>query len=242
MGADPAQKTVCANLPNEEGAISICREVAAPTLSEITKLIISKPDAIEAGLVHLDSDLFIPSVGEIDLVGASKNQLVMVSIFGELTADHLGKAAGIRQWTQENATVLKRVYLSDSQKEFAPRILFLCSEVDGRALLLMKMIANLPLEIYRYRCLESGGQRWLTIEKVSEAKKAAPGRGDLSRPHPHSSNSRQRQAKLPSQLNIELTDEEIGEFFDGAPDLENPEFGDIITHDESTFQGPYFNS
>ena len=237
MGADPAQKPIHldANLPNGEGAISICREVAAPVLSEITKLIIGKPDAIEAGLVHLDSDLFIPSVGEIDFVGASKNQLVMVSIFGELTADHLGKAAGIRQWTQENATVLKRVYLVDSHREFSPRILFLCSEVDGRAILLMKMIADLPLEIYRYRCLESGGQRWLAIEKVSEAKKA-------TQPLKIPANLRRSTAKLPLKFHVELTDEEIGEFFDAAPDLESPEFGDIINHDETTFHGPYFNS
>lgn len=236
MGADPAERPVRLDetLAHEDGAMRICREVSAPSLSDISKLIAGKPDSIEAGLVHMDSDLFIPSVGEIDIVGASKGRLVLVSIFGELTADHLGKAAGIRQWAHENATVLKRVYLSDSKEEFEPRILFLCSEVDNRALLLMKMIADLPLEIYRYRCLESGGQRWLAIERTASEKKM-PQRIDLEK--------RRAVTRIPSQIHVELTDEEISEFFETEPAIEeHREFGDIITHDETAFPGPYFNS
>ncbi len=228
MGADPKSIAAISVPPQEEGAMRVCREVSSPPLSDIRELIKGRPDSIEAGLVSVDFDLFIPSVGEIDLVAVSNGRLVMASIFGELTADHLGKAAGIRQWSQENQTVLKRVYLGDSKPDFSVRILFLCSEVDSRALLLMKMIADLPLEIYRYRCLESGQNKWIAIEKVAAEKKALE-------PVKIPANPRKKAAILPSQFHIGLTDEEIGDFFDMPVEAECQESGDA-------FEGPYFNS
>lgn len=235
MGADPNPIRVAPALPQEDAAMRLCREIAPPSVAEIAELIKNRPDSIEAGLVSVDFDLFIPSVGEIDLVAVSKGRLTMVSIFSELTADHLGKAAGIRQWTMENATVLKRVYLGESKEEFSPRILFLCSDVDQRALLLMKMIADLPLEICRYRCLESGENKWLAVEKVAVEKPA------VNTVRPQAFKSRPA-LKLSSLRGAELTTEEIGDFFEGEADLDTHEFGDIVVHDETTFPGPYFNS
>ena len=206
----------------------LCRETATPPLSEIVGLLKKQPEAIEPGLLAVDGDLFIPSVGEIDLVALSKGGLLMISTFGELTAHHLGRAAGIKQWVKENANVLARAYSKTGLSEkFPVRILFLCAEIDPQAQLLMSLIADLPLEVFRYRCLESAQTKWLTVEKVVINKKSAVSARNVVIPSPESL----------------LTDEEIGEFFDAEPSGEpEQEFGDIIDHDETTFPGPYFNS
>lgn len=215
----------------------LCREAASPPLSEIVKLLKKQPQAIEPGLIAVDGDLFIPSVGEIDLVALSRNQLVMISTFVDLTAHHLGRAAGIKQWVKENANMLARAYSKAGLRDkFTVRILFLCAEIDPQAQLLMSLIADLPLEVFQYRCLESAQTRWLTVERIAIDKKPAPQLRNVVISPPRLPNISIKPESL-------LTNEEIGEFFEDELSAEtDQEFGDIISVDETTFSGPYFNS
>lgn len=178
--------------------LELCHEVATPPLSQITHLVKRQPEAIERGLTAVDSELVIPTVGEIDLIAISGGRLVMVSTFTELVSEHLGRAAGIKLWAIENGSVLKRVYQHKGLgKNILPRIIFLCSDIHPRARQLMFSIADLSLEIFKYRCLESANTQWLIIEKV------------LGLSH------------VPLKTHVELTEEEIGDFFrnDDSPSL-----------------------
>lgn len=145
----------------------LCREVNNPSLSQISQMLKKDPGAIEPGLTIIDGDLVIPTVGEIDLVAASADSLLFISIFIHLTAEDLGKAAGIKKWMEENSELLKQEYAAKGKKlTCEPRIIFLCAGIDPYAFCLLPLLNNLPLDVMRYRSMQAGQDKWLTIEKI----------------------------------------------------------------------------
>jgi hypothetical protein len=209
-------------------------------MARICELIEREPSIIEAGIILIDRDLVIPSVCEIDFVGLSEKRISFISIFESLTANHMGKAAAVKRWAEENSEVLKREYayrgLSVPDKK---SILFLCSQIDPLAIPLIPLLNNLPLEVLRYRCLESGDAKWLAIERIigEEDLKYEVGlprrTGDDEKP----------KRKIERFKAAELTEEEINEFFQiekprppaALARLHVPESEEILD-----FEGPYF--
>jgi len=187
--------------------LHLCRQVVSPSPSQIATLLKNQPETIEAGLSAIDCDLIIPSVGEIDLIGISKGRLVLVSTFGELNADLLGRAAGIKQWAYENASILKHLYkIHGLGENFSPRILFLCSEIDASARLLIPLLSDLSLEVYRYKCIESTKARWLIVEKADANE-------TINLPSNNTKIAPRGMSDFQTKASAILTEEEIGEFF-----------------------------
>lgn len=241
MGVDSQpQRNSQTDIPAQAGPqdMHLCREVVHPSLTQIAELIQKQPQAIEADLVAVDRDLVIPSVGEIDLIALSHGSLVLVSAFGRLTAEHLGKAAGIKQWVSENASVLRRVYAAYGiERSFSLRILFLCSELDPQAELLLSLLNDFSLEIFRYRCLASSDAKWLVVERIAIKKKQEVGAASIV--------LEPRKTIAPAmKTGAELTEEEINDFFGGEASSCNTGWLDpeMNEDDENTYSGPYFDS
>jgi len=228
-----------AQQPREDAQeIHLCREIQAPSLNRIAEMVRKKPDVIEPGIKVLDYDFFIPNLGEIDFIAASKGNLVVVSTYTKLNADHLGKAVLIKHWVLDNYSIIRHVFkdmgLSDC---FDIRIVFLCSDIDPATRLLMSMLTELPLEVYGYRCMEGAQMRWLTLEKLTEDKKA-------ELPVYKTATANKQIASLTAKPQIELTKEEIGDFFKAeaatSPNGEASE--DALLDPDLSFDGSYFNS
>jgi hypothetical protein len=200
--------------------VHLSREIVSPPLTEVSEFIKRQPESLEYGLVPVDSDLIIPSVGEIDVIAVSNGTLILVSTFQKLTCDHIGKATHIKQWVADNAHILRHVYAAHGlQRYFPVRILFLCSELDPQARTLMTLLDNQNLEIFRYRCLASSQTRWIVVEKVEiERKEDSSTRTVVIAPRPRT---------IPKvRVDTELTEEEINDFFDGemTPEDNEPDF------------------
>lgn len=228
MCADGKMKKNMKLQTGNEETMCLCRDVPNPTPSDVARLLKNQPEAIEKGLTIIDSDLIIPSVGEIDLIGVSKGCLVMVSTVSQLSSHHLGQAAGICEWARENWNVLEHAYAGISH-QFSLRICHLCAEIQPQAQQLMPFLANMPLEVFRYRCLESAQTRMLVLEKVVADKKPAPP-AIKADPTP-----RYQPTALRTRTDVELTEEEINDFFKDETPLRDAD-------DEVTYTGPYFNS
>ena len=220
-----------------------CREVKNPPLSQISLMLKKDPGVITPGLTLIDSDLVIPMVSEIDLVAASQKDLLFVSAFTHLTAEDLGKAAGIKRWMDENTDLLRQEYAAKGNlSSFEVRILFLCAGIDPYAFCLLPLLNNLPLEVMRYRSIESGTEKWLTIEKVvpqefPEYEVGLP---------PRTCNDTAPLPSFKKYRPIELTDAEINDFFDSAPapaKNTSPSLKSAFApppDDGLDFNGPYF--
>ena len=213
----------------------LCREIKNPPLLRINELLKDQPQVMEEGITLLDNEVVIPAIGEIDHIAATQGRLTLISIFAALNPNHLSKAVGINRWVQENMNVLKHEYSKKGiVKDYNPRILFLCSDINSAAMSLLPLLNNLPLEVLRYRCLQSGDDRWLAIEKIYPDQKEVLAKEaidlieyEVGLPRRHCDDDPPRNS-LKKYQPIELTADEIGEFFDAPPD------------EELDFSGPYF--
>lgn len=218
----------------------LCMEIKNPSTARILDLIRQEPQVIESGIILIDSDLVIPAVGEIDLIGLSEKRISFISIFAALTAEHMGRAAAIRRWAEENLEVLKHEYSSRGLTVPGEQsILFLCSQIDPLAIPLIPLLNNLPLEVLRYRCLESEGGRWLAIERIigEEDLKYEVG---LPRRTGDDEKTKKKIEKFKAAV---LTEEEINEFFqtEKPRPAESPKQLFAPAPDEGLeFSGPYF--
>lgn len=204
----------------------LCREVGSPPLAQITSLLKKQPGVIEPNLTAIDYDLVIPQVAEIDIIAVSKGRLVMIGVIEELSTDHLAMAAGVKQWSIENMNVLTKVYSEKGmEKNSPPRILLLCSGIKQNSHLLMSLLGNLPLEIFCYRCMETTRGKLLTIEKISADKELF-------------------ETKMPAFTRIDLTDEELKDFFKTEPAAETltASLNEYMSTEETPFSGPYFTT
>lgn len=228
MCADKTKKQIKMVQMGTAETVCLCRDVPNPKPSDVVRILKNQPEAMEKDLTIIDSDLIIPSVGEIDLIGVSKGCLVMVSIVSQLSSHHLGQAAGIYEWARENWSVLQHAYSGISTR-FSIRICHLCADIQPQTQQLIPFLSNMPLEVFRYRCLESAQTRMLMLEKIVSDKKPEQAAVKATASPRHQSPTLQMRA------NVELTEEEIGDFFkDEVPPHD--------TEDEITYTGPYFNS
>lgn len=187
--------------------------------SKIVRLIRKQPDLITAGMKIVDSDLVIPSVCEVNFIAIADNNLLVLNVFDKLTAENLGKAAGISQWIYENAHILRHVYADMGlYHHFSPQILFLCSSMATNASQLLPILSELPLHVYNYQYTEEGLNYSFTTKKVPVREITpitSPSGTLLKMPH------------------VELTPEELNAFF--GPPARQPE-----VKNDPDFSGPYF--
>lgn len=186
------------------------REVRSLPFSEIINLVKQEPEAIEPGIIAVDSDIVIPNVADIDLVAISNYRLLLISVLINLSVEDLKKCNGINRWYFENASVLNHLYGSRGLNQNShPKVVFLCSRINPDAFPLVSLLTGNSLEVLKYKCVEDGRRIWLSIEKP----RLKPPSG------------------MPKSTQVELTAEELGAFFDEKPEssMNPPEFG-----------GPYF--
>ncbi|MFH1874018.1 MAG: hypothetical protein ABH859_02395 [Pseudomonadota bacterium] len=202
------------------------RNIFNAPLTEIIHLLKQNPKVIDPEIHPIDADLFIPNIGEIDIVGVDANHLVMVSTFIDIREDHLRKAANINQWVFENLSVLKQTYATKGlSHNFTPRIILLCARVHPSANPLLPFISDLPLEVFRYQYFKNETNRYLELTKVE------PNQNRIK------TASSPLFTKLPTRKDVELTAEELGAFYEAAAELE----GEAEAAPALDFDGPYFN-
>ncbi len=198
------------------------KQVHNPVLTEVIGTLKQNPQAVVPLLKPIDADLFIPNIGEIDLVGIKQENLVLISTYIQLTEEDLRKAANINQWVFENLSVLKQTYGKQGlAHNFQPQVVLLCSRIQENALPLLSFITDLPFKIFRYQFYKNGAQNSIELIPVEQNQTEIK-----SATTPFFTN-------MPKKEDIELTSEELSAFYDAAPELEG-EF-------EEQFSGPYFN-
>jgi len=209
-------------------------------LSQVIAFIQENPQIIDAGITPVDRDLIIPSVGEIDLIGVSNNNLVMISTFLELNEEHLRRAPSINQWVFENISVLKHTYFQNRiTHHFSPKTIFICSRINESAEPLIQFLSDLPLEVYKYEPVVIGNNVSLNLKMVIND---TPLKGSCQK-----TNINNIFTKLPSREEIALTEEEVSEFFEDAEDSFFPtQYEESDAHvpameNETFFKGPYFS-
>jgi hypothetical protein len=163
-------------------------------LERVTELLKIKPAVVESGTTAVDDDLFIPLVGEIDMVGVSRGRLILACVFDELQSRHLKQLPDIHRWAQENSKLLEHAYRAKGlSKGFSICIWYLCRAVGSDAELLLPALSDFPLNIYRYRTVKSKGRESLAVEQL-----AVKPQTDV--------------IKIPTNINFELNEQEMGEF------------------------------
>lgn len=145
---------------------------------------------VESGTAAVDSDLFIPTVGEIDMLGVRSGRLILACVFDELEGRHLKQLPDIYRWVRENSKLLAHVYRAKGLSEgFSFSIWYLCAAVEPDAQLMLPPLSDIPLVIYCYR--PNGGT--LAIERFTGKPK-------------------KNVIEIPTNLNLELNENELGEF------------------------------
>jgi hypothetical protein len=175
-------------------------------LSRVAEILKKRPSTVEKGTATVDSDFFIPAVGEIDMVGVKEGRLILACVVENLQSRHLRQLPEICRWARENSRLLAQAYRAKGLCDgFSICVWYLCAEVDPEAQLLLPSLADFPLKIYRYR---SAGKT-LKVEPLSGKPKT-------------------EVIKIPTNLNFELNEKELGAF--------------LSSDDEITYTGPDFNS
>jgi hypothetical protein len=153
-----------------------------------------RPSVVESGTTPVDDDLFIPSVGEIDMVGIKGGRLILACVMDELGGRHLKQVPELFRWARDNSKLLAHVYREKGLQEgFSIGIWYLCAEIEPEAQLLLPSMNDLPLTVYRYR--PSG--RSIAVEKMAGIPKA-----DV--------------IKIPTSINFELSEKELGAFLSSS--------------------------
>ena len=159
-------------------------------LSHVAELLKIRPSVVESGTAPVDNDLFIPSVGEIDMIGVRSGRLILACVFDELEGRHLKQLPEIYRWVRENSRLLAHVYRAKGLSEgFSFSIWYLCTAVEPDAQLMLPSLGDLPLVIYCYR--PDGGS--LAVERFTGKPK-------------------KNVIEIPTNINFELNENELGAF------------------------------
>ncbi len=169
--------------------------------TRVRELLKTDPAVVESGTITVDSDFFIPYVGEIDMVGVRSGRLILACVTDELQGRHLRQLSEIFRWVRENSNVLAHVYQAKGLSEgFSISIWYLCESIGADAQLLLPSLVDFPFAIYQYRSVKSKGRELLEVKQVGLKTKV-----DV--------------IKIPANLNFELSEKERGAFLSSDDEI-----------------------
>jgi len=166
-------------------------------LARVAEILKTGPAVVERGTIPVDGDLFIPSVGEIDMIGINAGRLILACVVGELQSRHLRQIPEICRWARENSRLLAHAYRAKGLSAgFSISVWYLCTEVEPEAQLLLPSLGEFSLNIYLYRA--SG--KSLKVERLGGKPRA-----DI--------------IKIPTNINFELSEKELGAFLSADDEI-----------------------